>query len=137
MSSKSMTPVSSISEITTNTTMVALMKLDPRNGRLMVGLEPQIHRNIASSTRAAMIHSLCDGGPIAANSPALQVTISGLSFTSGRQTFADFINQRVVVQKVRALSAGNKANHAQTARGDPGAAADPENYDELVLAAIK
>ena len=52
----------------------------------MVGLEPQIHRNIASSTSAAMIHSLRDGGPIAASSLALQSTISGLSFTSGRQT---------------------------------------------------
>ena len=81
-----MTPVTSISEITTNTTMVGLMKLEPSSGRLMVGLEPQIQRNIASSTRAAMIHSLRDGGPIAASSLALQSTISGLSFTSGRQT---------------------------------------------------
>ena len=86
MSSNSMTPVTSISEITTKTTMVGLMKFDPSSGRLMVGLEPQIQRNIASSTSAAMIHSLRDGGPIAASSLALHATISGLSFTSGRHT---------------------------------------------------
>src|SRR3954452_8862167 len=85
MSAKSMTPVSSISEITTNTTMVALMKLLPRKGTLMLGLEPQIHKNIASSTSVAMIHSWRDGGPIAASSALLHSTISGLCFTSGRQ----------------------------------------------------
>ena len=62
------------------------MKLEPSNGRLMVGLEPQIHRNIASSTSTAMIRSLRDIGPIALSSPALHSTISGLSFTSGRHT---------------------------------------------------
>ena len=61
------------------------MKFEPSNGRLMLGLEPQIHKNIASSTSAAMIHSLRDGGPIALSSFALHATISGLSFTSGRQ----------------------------------------------------
>ena len=66
--------------------MVGLMKLEPSTGRVMVGLEPVIQRNIASSTSAAMIHSWRDGGPIAAISPALQVTISGLCFTCGRQT---------------------------------------------------
>src|SRR5712691_701700 len=86
ISSNSMTPVTSISEITTKTTMVGLMKLEPSTGRVMVGLEPVIQRNIASSTSAAMIHSWRDGGPIAASSPALQVTISGLCFTCGRQT---------------------------------------------------
>src|ERR1700738_3557793 len=86
MSSNSITPVTSINEITTKTTMVGLMKLLPSNGRLMVGLEPHIQKNIASSTSAAMIHSLRDGGPMAASSPELHVTISGLSFTSGRHT---------------------------------------------------
>src|ERR1700712_5599195 len=86
MSSKSITLVSSISDITTKTTMVGLMKLDPSHGRLMVGLDPQIHRNIASSTRAAMIHSLRDGGPMAAISLGLHSTVSGLSFPSGRHT---------------------------------------------------
>ena len=52
----------------------------------MFGLEPQIQKNIASSTSAAMIHSLRDGGPIVFSSSALHATISGLSFTSGRQT---------------------------------------------------
>ena len=51
-----------------------------------LGLEPQIHRNIASTTSTAMIHSCRDGGPILASSPSLQVTISGLSLISGRQT---------------------------------------------------
>ena len=52
----------------------------------MVGLDPVIQRNIASSTSAAMIHSLREGGPIAVSSLALQVTISGDCFTCGRQT---------------------------------------------------
>ena len=86
MSAKSITPVISISEMTTNTTMVGLMKLLPSHGRLITGFEPQIQKNIASSTSAIMIHSLRDGGPIAASSPALHCTISGLCFTSGRQT---------------------------------------------------
>lgn len=85
MSAKSITPVSSISEMITNTTIVALMKLLPSTGRLMFGLEPQIHRNIASSTSAAMIHSARDTGPIAASSPLLHSTISGLALISGRQ----------------------------------------------------
>src|SRR3979411_552972 len=85
MSSNSMMPVTSISEITTKTTMVGLIKLEPSTGRLIVGLEPVIQRNIASSTSAAMIHSLRVGGPIAASSLELHVTISGLCFTCGRQ----------------------------------------------------
>src|ERR1700704_5972862 len=59
-----MTPVTSISEITTNTTMVGLMKLEPSSGRLMVGLAPAIQRNIPSATRRAMSHSLRVLGPL-------------------------------------------------------------------------
>src|SRR6266404_4114264 len=85
MSSNSMMPVTSISVITTNTTIVGLMKLEPSTGRLIAGFEPVIQRNIASTTNAAMIHSWREGGPIAASSLELQVTISGPSFTCGRQ----------------------------------------------------
>ena len=85
MSAKSITPVTSISEMITNTTIVVLMKLLPRNGTLMFGLEPQIQKNIASSTRKAMVHSWRDTGPIAASSPLLHSTISGLSLISGLQ----------------------------------------------------
>jgi hypothetical protein len=80
-----MTPVTSISAITTNTTMVALMKFEPSPGRLMFGFDPVIHSNIASSTSAVMIHSLRDSGPIALSSSELHTTISGLCFTCGRQ----------------------------------------------------
>src|SRR5260370_40526340 len=85
MSSNSMMPVTSISVITTNTTMVGLMKLEPSTGRLIGGFEPVIQRNIASTTNAAMIHSWREGAPISASSLDLQVTISGPSFTCGRQ----------------------------------------------------
>jgi hypothetical protein len=61
------------------------MKLLPRKGTLMLGLEPQIQKNIASTTSNAMIHSWRVTGPIAASSPLLHSTISGLSLISGRQ----------------------------------------------------
>jgi thioesterase domain-containing protein len=56
-------------------------------------------------------------------------------YTSGQQTFADFMNQRVLVQKIRALGAGNEGAQAQTAQGQSGSvtAADPENYDKWLL----
>ena len=86
MSANSMTPVTSISEITTKTTMVGLSKLEPSMGRVMVGLEPVIHRNIASTTSPDITHSLRDIGPIVLSWFAAHATISGLSLTSGRQT---------------------------------------------------
>jgi hypothetical protein len=86
MSANSITPVTSISEITMNTTVVALTKFEPRSGTRMSGLEPAIHRNIASKIRASMIHSLRDIGPISASSFDAHSEISGLLFTSGRQT---------------------------------------------------
>ncbi|HWM65642.1 MAG TPA: condensation domain-containing protein [Steroidobacteraceae bacterium] len=50
-------------------------------------------------------------------------------FTSGQQTFAEFINQRVLVQKIRKLF--GKAEQAPTVHSD--SAADPENYDKWLL----
>jgi thioesterase domain-containing protein len=54
-------------------------------------------------------------------------------FTSGQQTFNDFINQRVIVQRIRALLALDGGHKAQTQRGGSGVAADPENYDKWLL----
>jgi non-ribosomal peptide synthetase component F/thioesterase domain-containing protein len=54
-------------------------------------------------------------------------------FTSGQQTFNDFINQRVIVQRIRALLALDGGHQAQTQRGGTGASADPENYDKWLL----
>jgi non-ribosomal peptide synthetase component F/thioesterase domain-containing protein len=54
-------------------------------------------------------------------------------FTSRQQTFTDFMNQRVIVQRIRALLSLNGGPQAQTQRGDSGAAADPENYDKWLL----
>ena len=85
MSLKSITPATSISEITTKTTIVALMKFAPSPGTRIFGFDPTIHSVIASSTRTPMIHSLRESGPIAASSFELQTTISGLSVTCGLQ----------------------------------------------------
>jgi thioesterase domain-containing protein len=54
-------------------------------------------------------------------------------YISGQQTLADFMSQRVLVQRIRALRATNKGAAAQTARGESGAAADPETYDKWLL----
>jgi thioesterase domain-containing protein len=54
-------------------------------------------------------------------------------FTSGQQTFADFINQRVLVQRFRALFGVNGGAQGQTERGVSGATADPEHYDKWLL----
>ncbi len=53
-------------------------------------------------------------------------------YTSGQQTFADFMSQRVLVQKIRALGAG-KGAPALIARDESVPAADPENYDKWLL----
>jgi len=54
-------------------------------------------------------------------------------FTSGEQTFAEFLNQRVIVQKTRALFGGSVVGTPTAARGNTATATDPENYDKWLL----